>query len=64
MVKCKTGCKKDDAISFTLIMCYIVSGIFTPILLEYVKTQGAANNASLVFSILNSISMSMLLLIP
>lgn len=47
-----------------LLLIYIISGALNPIVLEYIKQQGAAPPDSLLFSIPNSVAMSLMLFVP
>lgn len=59
-----TSQKRTSLVNGVLLLIYIISGALNPIVLEYIKQQGAAPPDSLLFSIPNSVAMSLLLFVP
>ncbi|CAL6086581.1 Conserved_hypothetical protein [Hexamita inflata] len=57
-------CDKDLITNTVLLGIYIASGFLAPIVLEYIKHQGAAEGKGLLFAMPNSIAMAFVLCVP
>ena len=58
------ACTKELQWNLFLLVIYVLSGVGAPIVLEFIKKQGAAEPISLVYCIPNSIAMACVLFVP